>query len=285
MTLHRILAATDFSAHSRAALSRAAAVARARHAQLIVAHVFDKGRYVSSVGRALDAERLTDEKNGLRLLLEGTCSDLGADLAISSMFLEGLPDEQIVEAAQAMSVDLVFVGSHGRTGLERLLTGSVAENVVRMSLIPTVLGRGPAEAGFHRILVATDFSDFADRALAAAVELAEPPARIELLHVVHVPAGFGGEPMILVEDSTFAALEADARQRGAERLARIAGPGLELHFDCVVGAPREAILRAVGKNHDLVALGSHGRRGLRRLLLGSVAETVMRHAPCSVLVA
>ncbi len=282
MAIRRILAATDFSDHARAALNHAAELARARGAELVVTYVFDPVRYQSEIGPAMPAD-VVKTKNELRVLLERSCRDLGPGLDVSPMFLDGCPDTEIVEAARFLRADVVFVGAHGRTSLDTSPAGSVAEIVITGGNLPTVVGRGPAGRGFRRILVGVDFSEHSDRALTAALDVAETPARVDLLHVVHVPMK-GGQP-ILFDEGTLRAIEEKARDRGADLVARSAHSGLDLHFDVVFGTPKEAILTASRAGYDLVALGAHAAIGLRRLPHGSLGQTIVRQARCSVLVA
>ncbi|MGE3453861.1 MAG: universal stress protein [Kofleriaceae bacterium] len=135
------------------------------------------------------------------------------------------------------------------------------------------------------ILVATDFSELADEGLAYAVDLASRlDATIHLLHVITVPImgmaeigmAYGAVTMEATTKEAQAVLDGlVARYR--ERAA-IAAPRLE------VGDPRDVIDRIAEEiNADLIVMGTHGRRGVRRVLLGSVAESVVRSAPCPVL--
>ncbi len=282
MRIRRILAATDFSDHARAALNHAAALARARDAELVVTYVFDPARYESEMGPAMPAN-VVKAKNELRMLLERSCLDLGPGLDASPVFLDGSPDTEIVEAARFLRADVVFVGAHGRTSLDTAPADSVTEIVITGGNLPTVVGRGPAGRGFQRILVGVDFSERSDPALTAALDVAQTPARIDLLHVVHVPMK-GGHP-VLFDEETLRAIEEKARDRGADLVARSARSGLDLHFDVVFGTPKEAILTASRAGRDLVALGAHAPLGLRRLPHGSLGQTIVRQAPCSVLVA
>ena len=143
---------------------------------------------------------------------------------------------------------------------------------------------------FRRPLVATDFSATAARALEHVAELAEPGAPIELVHAWQLPAGSWGAsllgqarfPWSSVRDAVLSA----ARAKADKLVAAHAPLGHPLHVELVQGPPPSVITHAAEQGgHDLIAIGTHGHRGFRRLLLGSVAESTIRHAPCSVLVA
>jgi nucleotide-binding universal stress UspA family protein len=281
VAIRTILAATDFSEASRAAVQRAAALAAARGARLVVAHVVNSAATHGLAGSAtMLRDALEEERSSVRRALEAACAESGA----SPLVLDGYPDEQIVEASRAEAADLVVVGSHGADRIERLLLGSVAENVVRASAIPVLVGRGAPAAGFDRVLVATDFSEPAEHALDLALELAAPRARVDVLDVVQLPAWTASDGAFMLDETLVRDLEDDARRRGVELLARKRRDGIDLRLTVQIGTPRDGILRALHEGQDLVALGTHGRRGFRRLLLGSVAGTVLRHAPCSVLI-
>jgi nucleotide-binding universal stress UspA family protein len=283
MAIHSILAATDFSESGNAAVARAARIAGATGAELIIAHVLDPGRHRPSVGPAAPAGPLDEERWSVRRALEALRARLGDEIPTTTLLVEGYPDEQIVKASLSEAANLIVVGASGRTRARRLHLGSVSENVVRASELPVLVNRGDGSS-FARILVATDFSEPAERALDIAVAVAAPGAAITVLHVMHVPAALETRPAVLVGDTTLRALEEAARRAGAELVARHRREGIAVGFDCDTGLPRDAILRRLEASHDLVALGSHGRRGMRRFLLGSVASGIVRDAPCSVLV-
>lgn len=136
------------------------------------------------------------------------------------------------------------------------------------------------------ILIPIDFSAYADRALDDAIEFAKVlQARLMLLHVIHLtPLAMGdigtGSLVPYLED-----LETDAQQRMQALLNRVHEEGLEGETAIVHGVPFQAIVDMAGsKGIDLIVMGTHGRTGLTHVLIGSVAEKVVRLAPCSVLV-
>jgi nucleotide-binding universal stress UspA family protein len=204
------------------------------------------------------------------------------------MIVNGFADTGLCDAARELGADLVFTGTHGRTGVGRFLLGSVAERVVRLSSAPVVVTRGEApRGGYRRILVPTDFSEAADAALEMALRVAHAEAEIVLLHcwsLTTVAPTYVAEPSGAVTQSLRTAVAEGADAAAARLIAR--------HRDRSIDFVRLESPAAAGiQNHlenagpwDLVALGSHGRRGVQRWLLGSVAELTVRHAPCSVLV-
>ena len=157
--------------------------------------------------------------------------------------------------------------------------------MVRRSSIDVLVARASDFDGrYKRVLVATDFSMAAEHALKTAVELVEDGTAIDVLHCWRVP-----EP---IETYSFpsssladyrAELEANANNQGAELLERHRRDGVEISFKAVETPARVGITDRAA-DYDLIAMGSYGRTGLRRLVIGSVTAGVVRHAPCSVLV-
>lgn len=296
MKLETILVGVDFSNESRLAVEQAAALARQCGAKLVLLHVgpvpdMPLPEMPAEVQPALtEYQRYLKERFDVDHghLVEMRERIAGKDTRVSHMLIDGFPDAGICQAAEELDAGLVVVGSHGRTGLELLLLGSVAEKVIRACPRSVLVARpGPTTGGYHKILVATDFTESAERALEAALTMAAPDAQVDLLHCWQLPpmsSSYGPTPRVAVE---LAGPLADySRQLGADLLARHDRPGVSLKFRLLEATPTQGLLEWIEEEGDyaLVVTGSHGRRGIRRLLLGSVAEAVVRHAPTSVLV-
>lgn len=202
--------------------------------------------------------------------------------AAEALLVDGEPRQRIVEVAAERGVDLIVMGTHGRRGLSHVLWGSVAERVVRTSPVP-VLTTGPAEdrGGFRHILVATDFGEPAERAIATGSELATKfDAKLTLVHAYVMPTTPYDERSYLPAADIIKEAET-ALQRALER-TRERAPAAESAL--VRGDPREGIVEvARERKADLIVVGTHGRRGLSRVFLGSVAERVVRTSPIPVL--
>jgi nucleotide-binding universal stress UspA family protein len=278
MRLGKILVATDFSDASRAAGRRAAQIAIAGRAELILVHAYDPGRPGASVAERGAAEEVAREHNAIGVLIEQARAELAAaGASVRALRVDGPAAGVLLEVARAQGVDLLVVGSHGRTGLRRLLLGSVAERVVRESAAPVLVARGEVGRGFHRVLVGSDLGPESERALDAAVTLAAPAALVEVLHVLPLPV-----PSVAL----LRGREEDVRAAGAALVGRHRREGLEVLFSCEVGDARgELLRRAAAQRRDLLAVGSHGRGPLARAALGAVSDAVVRGASCSVLVA
>jgi nucleotide-binding universal stress UspA family protein len=196
----------------------------------------------------------------------------------------------LLDYARAHDVDLAVVGTHGRRGLPHFLLGSVAERLVREAACPvlTVHADPEEEAGeggpVRRILVPVDFSERSDEAVRYARAFAElHDARVDLVHVVDAwfePDIYGiGLLWHEALPEILARVGAAMRETAEDLLGPYAG---ERHVE--MGSPVAGILRAAERlPADLVVVATHGRTGLKRFALGSVAEQVVRHAPCAVL--
>ncbi len=205
--------------------------------------------------------------------------------------LAGPPAGAIAEAAHERGVSAIVMGSHGRHGASRLFLGSTAEGVLRRTDIPVLIVSQAERAlpadPLSRILVAIDDSDPADAALEFALSLAHPKATtIVLLHVLHLQTlhQMANAQRYAVKDA-FAEEKADARKLLSAAAERTTACGIATEVRLFEGAPVEEILKlARTERASLIVIGTHGRRGIRRLFLGSVAEEVAREAPVPVAV-
>jgi len=132
------------------------------------------------------------------------------------------------------------------------------------------------------ILVPTDFSEHSELALVRAIELVEPGGEIELIHSWQLPGGpatyWGSFGEGLRSD-----IQQTADKRGAELLAKYTKDEVSFKFSTIEGSPRRSIERYIAdQDFGVVVMGTHGRGGIEKLLLGSVAETVLAHAQSSV---
>lgn len=296
---NKILVGVDFSSESTLAARQAVEIARQTGAEVVLAHAAStvelppvgpdpeaRVRAAMDSYRTLIARDLERSREQLAELREGL---EGQGPIISHVLAEGSPERALGSTAAELGADLVVVGTHGRSGLRWFLLGSVAEKVVRASEVDVLVARRQCPAGgFRRVLVATDFSPASVRALDRAIELAARDAHIDLVHFFHVPPAIGwGAAMVAIDPQLGDELAKDLSRQGERLLAerrREGGPTLRMF--CMPESAVPGIVHHLEKEpYDLAALGSHGRRGLGRTLLGSVAEAVVRRAPCSVLVA
>jgi len=233
----------------------------------------------------------TDE-TGARATLTATEEALSHVTASLDLRLRhGHAAEEIVQAAEELSADLIVLGSHGRSVLHRFLLGSTAERVARHSHCPVLLVR-PGRPQLRRVVVALDGSDCSEFAAGWLRPFPWPAdTEIRLLSVIpnlHAMAAehFMLTPPLVQTSITFHDWQ---RQQVRERLdyhaAEFEKAGHRAVTEIRSGDPAGVLLHAATEESaDLIAVGSHGYSGFDRLLLGSVSENILRHAHCSVLI-
>ncbi len=292
-SLGRIAVGIDFSPESDVALAHAAVLGRRMGAHLIVVHVVplsahltDDSSYdplfrASTLNTELSSRQRVDSTDLLQEVAD-RCRDLGA--SCEPLLIDDNPSDGLARAAEEAGADLLVVGTHGRSGLKRVLLGSVAERAVRLCRRDALVARGPAPdgGGYRRVVVGTDFSSHADSALRAALEVAAPDATIELVHCWQAPILPAGIPIAPVRSD----LEKTIAEGGAHLVAHHPELGGRITFTSIESPAADGLTsRAAELEADLIAVGSHGRRGVKRWLIGSIAEATIRHSPCSILVA
>jgi len=236
-------------------------------------------------------------REGRRLVQEGVKKLADAGYEAFAQTSPGHPRSDISCFAKEWGADLILVGSHGHGAVGRFLLGSVAQGVLRTAPCSVEIVRTPSPSPSRRpmkVLLATDGSEFS---LAAARVIASqpwPPDTIFKVLSVQELVIVGNQmeaaslsaiyPATLLEELT---TQSEGQAKSAIETARdiLRGAGLMLHDGdpMPLGEPRAVILdTAKNWGADLIVVGSHGRRGLDRFLLGSVTEAIAVHAPCSV---
>ncbi len=295
--METIVVGCDLSAPSDAAVERAIGLALQHHARLVLVHAHSTANdapttptgnviaaqlgEVSAAVHAVELAKLEQKRAAL------TALGLTVEVAVRS----GSPGETLAQLAIDKHADLIVVGTHGSTGIARFLLGSVAAETVRHAACDVLVCRGPGvRTAFARPLVAMDFSAAASRALAHTPAFATPEAKIEVVHAWQLPAGSWGTNLLGLQSKFPWSTVRDAvlesvKQQAATLTAKHKALTRPFHIELVQGPPASTITGVAERGgYDLVVVGTHGHRGFRRLLLGSVADGVIRHAPCSVLV-
>lgn len=290
----RVLAPTDFSAGAGGAVRWAATVADRLGAELVLLHILDLSLAAlmgppSTVVQVYELLR-QDTTDAARKAMADLASRFpGARAEIR----EGAPRFEIPRAAAALSADLIVMGTHGRTGVRRVLFGSVAEHVVRHSPVPvmTVRQREDGDTGpvVEHVLAPVDFSDASRAALPWACLLARSfGARLTLLHVLEVTR----EAISELPRNGLPARTGELIHTYLERKARLELQELAARIpDCETvlrkparGLAREEILRAAAeRGPGVIVMSAHGRTGLLRIAFGTVAEHVVRQSSVPVL--
>lgn len=271
---NRILFATDFSNRDQAAFKTACDLAVKAKARLIILYVQD------SRFKALSASNRKDPNREFVNYVPDNYA-VNFDQVVKT----GDPQEEILRLADASDVDLIVLGTHGRSGVGRVFAGSVAENVLRNSDTPVMTIRDeiakPNKYDSPHILVPIDFSVFGYAAIDYATKLA---------------ISIGGEISIVHVDETDSAATrqlsgnqsqwSKGDQKTWKLLTQFVPSSQKIRFSHALlkGHADTAINDyAREKKCDFIVIGTHGRTGLGRTLMGSVAEAVVREAECAVI--
>lgn len=245
---------------------------------------------VTSVVPPYDGEIELVGVKDIRAALRKPCEDALTDakkfaeqerVLVKTVCEEGEAHERIVDLADAENCDLIIMGRRGLRPVERMLVGRVTARVIGHSQRDVLVVPNGTKVGWKTIVLATDGSKYSTSAADRAISFAESyGGELKVLSVVDVPAEFYAEAPQAVEEMVGKAKEYVA---GVKRRAEGAGVKTETFvgeaeaFEAITALAKE-------QNADMIVIGSHGRTGLRRLLMGSVAEKVIGYAPCPVLV-
>ena len=225
-----------------------------------------------------------------RNVVEGRTRLERPGLSVESTDLRGRAATAIIEEAKAMAADLIVVGSRGHGTIESMLLGSVSAEVIDHSPVPVLVARCP---GIDRVVLAWDGSSCASRAANLLLSwpfFAGSVVRVVAVADIGVPWWTGLPEMGSPEMMPMYVDAANATRRERDQLARemtaeLQAARLVVETDHREGDAATGILAAASSsNADLIVMGTHGRTGLARLILGSVARNVLHHASCSVLV-
>lgn len=278
-----ILLPFDGSDGAAATLHHAAELAHWADATIHVLFVADTTRDSVTVVEADVVDALVRKGRQIVEEAEETLDTLGVEY--ESDVVQGNPAPTIVEYGDQYGHDLIVLPTHGRDGISRYLLGSVTEKVVRLSSLPVLTTRMESDERlqfpYENILVPTDGSSSAVRAGEYACSLAAAlDATLHALSVVDagsfgvdVRSGLSGQDHEQAATDAVEAIVSEATERGVTETVD--------HVDN--GAPVETILDTVdSEDVDAVVMGTAGRRGADRILLGSVAEKTVRSAPVPV---
>ena len=298
ISIRRILCPVDFSRFSQHALEQAVTLARDFDAEVTVLHASAVAPITSlaPIGAplALEPARLTvEERRAVATELDEFTRDAGAaGLSLATRLIEKDAVAAIVETATAWPADLIVMGTHGRTGFERLLLGSVAEKVLRKApcpvlTVPKQVFSANATLTRRPILCAVDFSPASLRALDYAMSLAAPDgAGVTVLNVVELFAEGGGlrDELILDTPDFRAELVRQAQQQLHAAIAEKGPSACPIAETVTMGKGYREILRvAADVEAGLIVLGVQGRTTADLLLFGSTTQHVVRQAECPVL--
>lgn len=278
----RVVVAYDASKAARAALDWAARTVADETAGLLIVHVIDMAE------NAGVPTGIQEGADALVAAAAARAAELGVpEPAISTLVAQGRPWEAVVEAAEGDGV-LLVVGRRGDGVHHRHPFGRTPDRVARMARTPVLIVPADGFAGDHgirRAVVGIDHSEDSNAAVCAASALVGPGGTVIGVHACPPPIVVTDGPVTPLPDVDMDGLLGDARAGVASRLADLLPDDREA---VAVASPLYPVhaLEDAARDHaaDLVAVGTRGRTGLSRLLLGSVAERTLQHMPCPTLV-
>jgi nucleotide-binding universal stress UspA family protein len=297
LDIKRILCPIDFSEFSGRALEHAVAIARWYDAPITVLHVVDV-RCETPVGAALapviaPAALISPARAQVAAELQRLVAAATAPgVRIETLVRDGRPDTAILELADALPADVLVMGTHGRSGFDHLVMGSVTEKVLRKATCP-VLSLPPGSrddvrgsVALKSILCPVDFSESSMRALQCAVSLAEEAdAHLTVLHVARPLASHDTmvyAPLSLPDAQ--AQYERHLRHRLGDFVPGAARVYCTIEEQVTSGKPWREILRvAEDQDAELIVIGVRGRTSTDVMLFGSTTHHVVRQATCPVL--
>jgi nucleotide-binding universal stress UspA family protein len=299
--IRRILCPIDFSDHSRRALDHAIAIARWYESTVTVLYVFsaapvaafghDSAVFEPIVLTAVDRDQLLADT---RAFAE---TESGPAITIEAVVREGNTATEILQQAASMKADLLVIGTHGRSGFERLVLGSVAERVLRKAscAVMTVPRRlqDAVPAGpvlYKRILCPVDFSESSLDALKHAISMAqEADGQLTVLHVVAHEFENAADRASILSDAgmtigSFVKQREEALRRRLQEAVATAPEFCSVESLMTHGKPWREVLRiAAERQSDLIVMGVQGRGAADLVFFGSTTQHVVREASCPVL--
>ena len=276
----KILAATDFSTRSYRALRQAGLLARP-DTQLHVLHVVDDDQPADLI----DIER----RESHRILREQIDSipEL-RDVDARPRVVEGDPFDGILRASDEVKPDLIVMGTHRKQLLRDIFQGTTIERVIRKGSVPVLMVNNEAQKTYDHVVAPVDMSDASANALRVGISTGLIDERgATLLHAFWAPAK--SKLRLAGSDQTsIDSYVADERQRTADEMsAFLAANGLsdtKWSVQLREGEATQVIAEMVAQTHpDLLVMGTHGRSGLLKALIGSVTEQVLRSVSVDIL--
>ena len=299
----RILFPTDFSSSSSQAFNAGLAWAEVLGADFEILHVMAAGTGVEIDSTAVQLYISEQEKFSRSKLEQLVFQAKERILPVQSRLLMGVPTDQIAQFAVDYYADLIITGTHGWTGLDRVLMGSVAERMITLAPCPVLTIRHkdgkPQESETQEppdrskslgekflprhLLVPIDFSERSLDAFEYGTQVAKWfDASVTLVHSVEpLPYGLDFTLTHPIENKV---LRDKVKSRLTDLTNLLRDQGLTADYQLRDKAAPDSILETVSDiQADLIVMGAHGRRGLSRLIMGSVTTRVVRHSPCPVL--
>ncbi|MFO0593925.1 MAG: universal stress protein [Myxococcaceae bacterium] len=279
--LSSVVVPTDFSEGAQHAVERVMRLPLAPKSKVTLLHVLP-----DDIPGKLRKEALAEAERSL----EKSCAraaqlalSLGVKAQVVCDVVEGSAAEQIVKRAHTVEADLVCMGRHGRRSLVNMLLGSVAAKTIRIGDVPVLLVKHAPVNAYRRVVIAVDLQKGSDKVLKVSRPFVEEALDLSVLSATSVPY----EEFVMLETGRADELRAEATRDAQKQLSAliskvglVRAEAMVLPGDARVLILEQARTRAV----ELIVVGTRGLTGVKRLVLGSVAEWVLQNATTDVLV-
>ncbi|MGB4336238.1 MAG: universal stress protein [Chromatiaceae bacterium] len=266
-----ILFATDGSEFSAGAQRLAIALAKRCGARLTVMTIILSPQDLVGFGTHGLREQMEREAQALLATVVAAAETEGVP-CLTQLVYGDQPHQEIINTALELEPDLIVLGRRGKRGLARLMVGHATAHVAGLAPCPVLMVPRAATLWSHRILLATDGSDHGKAAAQVALDLARD-CQLPVTLVSATTRSHGAER------------KAEAQAALEQLLVALKAAGIEGEAVLADGRPDQVVIETANdRQADLIVVGSHGRGGLGRLLLGSVSERIMGQAQCAVVI-
>ncbi|MBI5408683.1 MAG: universal stress protein [Nitrospirae bacterium] len=284
--IEKMLLTTDGSEFSEGAVREAIKLAKTCSSKLFALSVVETNPEYEAVAPQV-VEKAEKETRKILESVKDRASKEGVDCEIIARHGES-PYEYIVEEAEKAQANMIIMGRRGRKGLKRLMMGSETARVIGHAKCNVLIVPRAASVDFKRIVVATDGSKYSDAAVSEAVSISKRCG--SSLFAISVVPSETESPFDIVHMEMHKDIISEKESKMAECLVKdikdlAEKEGVGTQGFVYSGKPYESIISMAKEKHaDLIVVGSHGRTGLAKLLMGSVTERVIGLAECAVLV-
>lgn len=274
--IKRILVSTDRTEFSEGAIQAAINLTKSCNGQLYAMSVIE----INPEFMALAPQLLEDTEKEVKKHLDGIKDRLSNEnVQCETILREGdVPHQFIVEEADKNEADLIVMGRRGKAGVLRFILGGVTSKVIGLTSKKVLVAPRAASISWKNIVIATDGSKQSEAAAQEALSLAKQFGKPATLHAVAVLRRNPSEERIKISENALQEIESNAKKEN-----------VKVETILIKDTPHEIIHESIlkyaqEKGADLIVMGSFGRTGLKKLLMGSVAERVLCHTECAVLV-
>ncbi len=270
--MKKILVPTDFSEQASVALKAAAGIARKSNAEIILLHIIDMPQEtMDMIKPGYDIPEIMLFKEGAEAKLTQTSmSEELSGLNVSQILILGRTFHEVINVAKANNIDLIVMGSHGASGFKEFFIGSNTEKVIRTSDIPVLAIKGNnSEISFNKVVFANDFTEESAKGFEKIINFLKLNGANPHFLMINTPNNF--KPTHVAE------------QMAHDFLKQFNLDAYEFSIYNDLDIEKGILNFSDRINADLIAMGTHGRKGFARLLNGSISEDLMNHSPKSII--